>query len=416
MKKLLVLQTVPALLLASFSGASGAAGFALLEQNASGIGNAYAGSAAVVENASTIFFNPAGMTHLPGTAVSLGVSAVKPSFKFSDAGSRAPTFLGGGAATGSDGGDAGDWGYVPNAYVSWAADKSLSLGLGISAPFGLATEYEPTWKGRYQAISFDLKSINLNPSVAYRVNDKVALGFGVNYQKFEAEYIRQATPAAQVKLDADSKDWGWNVGVLFDLTPEMKLGLSYRSAIKHKLEGRFVGAVNAPAEADVELPDTYLVSVSQKLSDRWEMLGDVSYTGWDKIQRIDIVRRDTNQVAQTLDTRFRNTWRVALGGNYLLNEAVKLKFGLAYDQSPVDSAQNRLVSLPDSDRFWVTTGGQFKPSKTSAIDIGLAYLRVKDTAVDNDQNTGVGVPQRGRVTGTYEGKVYILGAQYSHSF
>lgn len=404
-------RAVPALMLLAFSGPSSAAGFALLEQNASGIGNAYAGSAAVAENASTIFFNPAGMTRLKGSELSLGVSAIRPSFKFTDNGSTNPTAFGGGAATGGDGGDAGSWAAVPNAYAAVALDDRTSFGLGLSAPFGLATEYDDDWKGRFQAISFDLKSINLNPSLAYKVSEAISLGVGVNWQRFEAEYVRQATPAAKVTLDADSEDWGWNAGALFQVGPAMKLGVSYRSAIKHKLEGTFSGALNTGAAAEVELPDTFILSVTQTLDDRWEMLGDVSRTGWGKIEKIDIIRTDTGGVAQTLDTRFKNTWRVALGANYKYSDATKLKFGVAYDESPVDSPADRLVSLPDSDRYWLSVGAQWKLSPSATVDGGLAYLRARDTTINNNQQL-----LRGTVTGSYEGSVIILGAQYSQSF
>lgn len=432
MQQSLTLRTLPAILLAAFSGGASAAGFALLEQNASGIGNAYAGSAAVAENASTIFFNPAGMTALAGSEVSLGVAAVRPSFKFSNTGSsNAP------AATGSDGGDAGDWAGVPNAYVATALAKGFHFGIGLSAPFGLATEYSPDWVGRFQATKFDLKSLNLNPSLAWKVNDALSLGIGLNWQRFEAVYERMAStvspnpliPSAvlqntQVKLDADDDSLGWNIGATFTPAAGMRLGVAYRSAVKHTLEGTLTAsgpsaAVNAAqssnAKADVELPDSFILSVAQQLDDQWEMLGDISWTGWSNIEKINIVRTSGAQsglIAQTLDANFRDTWRVALGANQKLNEAWKMKYGIAYDQTPVKSTAERLVSLPDNDRLWLSIGTQWKPAKTSAVDLGFAYLIVKDTDIDNNQS----LQGRGRVTGTYDSSVMILGAQYTQSF
>lgn len=421
MKKTTIARLLPAALLALGSGAASAAGFQLLEQNASGIGNAYAGSAAVAENASTIFFNPAGMTNLPGTALSLGLAVVRPSFKFANtASSNAP------AATGGDGGDAGDWAAIPNAYLSTALGKDLHFGIGLSAPFGLKTEYDQDWAGRFQATKFDLKSMNLNPSLAWRVNDVVSLGAGVSWQRFEAVYERQAavlnavTQATQVKLDADDDSWGWNVGATFKLGGNTRIGTSYRSAIKHTLEGTLTStnqavSPNVNAKADVKLPDTFILSVAQQLDERWEMLGDISWTGWGSIQKINIVRTSgaaAGSTAQSLDANFRDTWRVALGANYKVSDAWKMKYGIAYDQTPVKSAAERLVSLPDNNRLWLSVGTQWTPAKASVVDLGLAYLHVKDTDIDSNQSAQA----RGRVTGTYDTSVIILGAQYSQAF
>jgi long-chain fatty acid transport protein len=400
------MKMIPAMMLVAFSGAASASGFQLMEQNASGIGNAYAGSAAVAENASTIYFNPAGMTQLKDLEISGGISAIRPSYKFTNNGS---TNLSGG--TGTNGGDAGNWGFVPNGYASWALAKDIYVGLGIGAPFGLKTEYSPDWVGRYQSVSFDIKTINVNPSIAYRVNEKVSLGFGVNWQQINAEYVRQATTTSQVKLKLDDSAWGWNAGALFTLSPSTKVGVSYRSAIKYSTTGTFSGASNANAKADIKVPDTFILSVAQKLSDKWEMLGDVSRTGWSSIPKVDIMYATTNSLAQTLDTNYKNTWRVALGANYKYTEALKLKFGVAYDQTPVQSSSTRLTSLPDNNRVWFSTGAQYKIDKSSVLDFGVAYLYLRDSQINNNQD-----PSRGVVNGSYTGSAWILGSQYSMAF
>ncbi|MEI7431084.1 MAG: outer membrane protein transport protein [Betaproteobacteria bacterium] len=350
------MKMIPAMMLVAFSGAASASGFQLMEQNASGIGNAYAGSAAVAENASTIYFNQAGMTQLKDLEISGGVSAIRPSYKFTNNGSTSPSAIGGGLATGTNGGDAGGWGVVPNGYASWALTKDVYVGLGFGAPFGLRTEYSPDWVGRFQSVSFDIKTININPSVAYRVNEKVSLGFGVNWQQINAEYVRQSILGSQVKLSLDDSAWGWNAGALFTLSPSTKVGVSYRSAIKYSTSGTFRGAVNADAKADLKVPDTFILSVAQKLSDKWEMLGDVTRTGWSSIPKVDIMNTSTNSLAQTLDTNYKNTWRVALGANTKNTEALKLKFGLAYDQPPVQSSVTRLTSLLENNPVCFSTG------------------------------------------------------------
>lgn len=427
------MKLISAAVLGLFSGYAAASGFQLIEQNASGLGNAHAGSAAVAENASTIFFNPAGMTQLQAREVSVGINAIRTSFKFTDQGSSV-----GALGNTGNGGDGGGWGFVPNGYFSMALNKDLYVGVGFGAPFGLKTEYNNPWQGAAQSVMFDVKTYNINPSIAYRVNDKVSIGGGLNWQRLEAEYQRQvgvgslfggAIPAGTVaaspltlKLDGDS--WGWNVGTLFTLSPSTKVGLSYRSEVKYDLKGDIKvsgpsallnGAGTSNARADLTLPGSFILSVTQDLSDKWQMLGDLSWTGWSSIPKIDVMRTSgasNGQKAQTLDTEFRDTWRVALGANYKYSEAMKLKFGIAYDQTPVKGASTRLVSLPDNDRLWLSFGTQWKPSKGTALDLGVAYLYVKDAKIDNNQSGD----NRGRVTGNYEDSAWILGAQYSIAF
>ena len=431
MQKILIARLLPAALLALASGTASAAGFQLLEQNASGIGNAYAGSAAVAENASTIFYNPAGMTQLQAREMSVGLSLVRPSFKFTDQGSSAGVLSGSAQ-------DAGDWAALPNAYLSWALDKDLYVGVGLGAPFGLVTEYNRDWIGSAHSIKFDIKTMNINPSIAWRVNEKVSLGFGLNWQRMEAEYVRRAgivdlpagvggvpipRPLSQsfATLDADYDSWGWNVMALFTVSDATKVGVSYSSKINHELEGSlsvtgpnpvFNTVGSSGANATVELPDIFIFSVAHKLDPRWELLGDVSWTGWSSVDKVDIVR-SSGALAQTLDTDFQDTWRVALGANYQLNDAWKLKLGVAFDETPVKNAEKRLTSLPDNDRIWFSFGGQWKASKASTLDMGVSYLYVDDTEINNGNAADV---QKGLVKGEYDSSVWILGAQYSMSF
>lgn len=419
-----IIGVITTSVLALGAGGIHAAGFQLLEQNASGIGNAYAGSAAVAENASTIFFNPAGMTRLQAREFSAGLSAVRPTFKFHDQGSV------GGVLSG-DGGDAGSWGFIPNGFLAWALTKDLYAGLGLSAPFGLLTEYDDDWVGAAHAIKFDVRTININPSLAWRVNDKLSLGAGVSWQRLDVEYRRAAAITSALAattfatLEADSDAWGWNVGLLYSPSASTRIGLSYRSTVDHELEGDLkvsgtLAGANAAlttgaAKADVELPDTWILSVVQQIDPRWEMLGDVSWTGWSSIPKVDIVRASgplSGVTVQTLDSDFRDTWRIALGANYLLNDAWKLKFGVAWDQTPVRDPSTRLVSLPDNNRLWFSTGAQWMPAPGSRVDLGVAYLHVPESRIDNDQ-LSLG---RGIVTGRYDARVWILGAQYSLAF
>ena len=441
MKHRFPMKLMSALILAVVSGATYASGFQLMEQNASGIGNAFAGSAAVGENASTIYYNPAAMTRLQAHEASIGLVALKPSLRFKDQGSSVGLLAGAG-----NGGDAGDWAYVPNVYASWAINKDIYLGLGISSPFGLKSDYKDRWLGAAQSQLYEVKTININPSLAWRATDKVSLGFGLNWQKVDVKYDRLAGAYAlgPLQLDRitakarfDDDAWGWNGGVLFELSPTMRVGLSYRSRIKYhtsgdiKLhsDGSAVGNATLAAltamsaqsniKGNITLPDSFIISVAQNLSNRWEMLGDLSWTGWSSIPKFDLIRTSgvlNGTQAQRLDTNFRDTWRIALGANYKYNDQWKLKYGIAYDQTPVKRSETRLVQLPDNDRLWLSFGTQWMPNKGSRLDLGLSYLYVRDTRINKLVNTSSQGYEGGRVTGKYDGSLWVFGAQYSQAF
>lgn len=411
-----VAQALAAALAVGLASSAGASGFQLLEQNASGLGNSYAGSAVIGENASTVFYNPAAMTKLSGGNVSTGLSIIKPSYNFKNDGSS-----NGAAATGSQGGDAGGWAALPNLYGTWQLSDRWVAGFGVGSPFGLKTEYENDWVGRFQSTIFDIKTYNVNPSLAVKATDAVSVGFGLNYQRMEAMYQRQAATVAPsyqattVTLDATSEAYGWNSGLTVKVSPSTDIGFSYRSKMFHHLGGTLNSSnpqlvPNAFAKANITLPDTYIFSVAQQISDRWEMLGDLSRTNWSSVDKVDIVRTSSGQVAQTLDANFRDTWRLALGGVYKIDDQWKWKYGLAYDQSPVRGAEERLVSLPDNNRYWFSTGVQWQLDKTSVVDLGAAYLYIPKSKIDANQ------AGRGHVVGSYDGSIVILGAQLTKSF
>src|SRR5574343_575546 len=399
--KTMTLRTVPALLLVAFSGAASAAAFPLLEPTASGLGTAYAGSAAIADNASTVYFNPAGMTQLTGFQLSAGVTGVGPSYQFRDSGST-------GRLGAGNGGDAGGWAAIPNAYISWQVSPDIFVGLGLSSPFGLKTEYEnPAWIGRFQAIKSEIRTVNVNPSVAYRINDKISLGFGLNYQSIDAE-MTSATPFGAYRLKGDDKAWGWNAGALFTLSPAMRVGIAYRSAIDYKLEGtRTLGAASAAAKADIKLPDTVTLSVWQQVSDRWEAMGDLSYTRWNTLSKLNIVYAGGTDVEPF---NYKNSWRIAWGAAYKVNDAAKVKFGIAYVRTPTTD-ENRSARIPDNNRLWLSLGGQWNAGQHGKIDLGYTYLYVKDPSIAQSKFGGLSV-----LRGSYDASAHIVGLQYSVGF
>ena len=431
--------------LAGYAGGVGAAGYALLEQGASGLGNAFAGGSASSEDASTIFFNPAGMTRLPGLQVLVGVQAVQPSINFTNQGSTlTPPSTPIGPLTGGNGGDAGSLAYLPNLYLSWQLNDNLWVGLGVNTPFGLKTEYEQGWVGRYQALNSDLKTININPSIAYKLNDKVSLGLGLSAQYIDATLSKaidsgticdgvigpvlcpllgltpQGRDAAQ-QLTASDWGYGFNLGALFQISPDMRVGVSYRSQIKYTLSGTSTFSnVPAPlntspqlqtsaATADLTVPDSASVSVFQTFGDKWEMMGDITWTHWSVFDQL-VVNFANGAPSNVTPEDWRNSWRFSLGLNYKFNQSWKLRTGAAWDQTPVPNATLRTARVPDNSRTWLAVGGSWYFTKGASLDFGYAHLFVPNTSIDHTE------PNSGTLIGTYNYSVNIVSLQVVYTF
>ncbi len=417
-------QIIQVCVLAAWGGGSAqswASGFALIEQNASGLGNAYAGAAAAAEDASTIYFNPAGLTRLPRGNFAGALHAIVPSARFSNT----ATALAAPHALNGTGGDAGSIAGVPNGYVSWQMGPSWWIGMGLSAPFGLKTEYDSNWMGRFQGVKSDIKTIDVNPTIAFKLSDTVSIGAGVSWQYIDAEFTRAVNLGAtegRAKIEADDTQWGFNLGIMFNLSPNTRIGATYRSTMGYQLSGTatILSAAGVPVagtpvaiSANARLPDTYSVAFNHAVDNRWELLGDVTYTRWSTIKTVPIIRLDTGTPLDTFNLQFSDTWRAGIGANYKLSEAFTLKFGLAYDKSPVSDVF-RTVRLPDNDRTWVSIGGKYRWSKATTLDFGYAHLFVKDGPIANLQGTAPG--QNGNVIGNYKNQVNIVSVQFSHGF
>ncbi len=424
-----VVTVVVAGALLALSGNAAAAAFALIEQS-SGLGNAFAGGAAAAEDATTIFFNPAGMSRLQGKQVTVAGSLIQPSARFSDTGSSGAPLQ----TAGGNGGDAGGLALVPNTYMVMEQDAAMRFGLGINVPFGLQTEYDPSWIGRFQAIKSKIQTINLNPSVSYQVSDSISLGAGLNYQHISGDltsavnYSAAAGGALGAGLEGVSTmtgsdtAWGYNVGALVDVTPATRIGVSYRSRIKYTLNGT-VTFSNVPAalaaspslaNGDVTLPitmpDSFSISAFHQLSDKWDLMADATRTGWGVLQQLKIDRADGSNV-QTAQHNWKSTWRVAVGATHHYNEQWLARVGVAHDKTPVPDAY-RTARIPDSDRTWLAIGGQYRLSQAGTLDFGYAHLFMKDASIANDQ-TATGA---GNLVGTYANSVNIVAVQYAYAF
>ncbi len=402
-----------------------AAGFALIEQSGSGMGNAYAGGSAAAEDASTIFFNPAGMAYIQGTQAVGAVHLIKPNAEFHNKGSLAPVVLV--KPLGDEGPNAGDLAFVPNMYFKTDLNENVKLGLGINAPFGLKTEYDKEWLGRFQADMSEVKTININPAIAFKINDQLSLGFGISAMWAEATLTRAVNfPVAtqgSVKIKGDDWGFGYNLGAIYQATADTRIGLAYRSKVEQHLDGDakfrrpagipFAAAPDGDVTADVSLPASLSLSAFSRLNDKWELMGDVTWTRWSQFERLAIYRNSGALLTETPEN-WENTMRYSVGVNYLYSDAIKLKAGLAYDEEAIKD-EFRTARIPGNDRKWLALGASYVMSPKSKFDVGYSHLFISDASIDDNQNT-LAKGFNGRVRGDFEGSVDILSMQYTHNF
>lgn len=421
---------------------AGAAGFALIEQGAKGQGTAYAGNAVTPDDPATVFFNPAGMARMEGRSSAAAAHVIAPSFDFSDDGSTMPAFTGGGPIAGEESSDGGETEFVPNLYYVQPVNDRWTFGVGVNVPFGLTTDYDPEWVGRYHAVTSELATLNVNPSLALDLNDAVSLGVGVNVQyadatlsnRIDSETVCIAAMVApcggtagnpdddsSVEVTGDSWGYGFNLGLLADIADRTQLGIAWRSRVQHTLEGEadfsygtagfetFAQSgnvfVDTDAEASIDLPETLTVSVRHEPVERLAVLTDLTWTRWSRLEELR-VEFDSDQDDSVTPLNWENTLRAALGFTWQHSEALQLRTGIAYDESPVPSAQDRTARIPDNDRRWLSVGFGYRPLGTGwEWDAGYSKLFISDTRIDNTNSTGH------TLTGDYDSDVDIVSVQ-----
>lgn len=422
-----------------------ASGFAVMEQSVRGLGSAFAGAAAEAEDPSTIFFNPAGLTRLAGHHAEVGLHVIIPQAKFKNNGST--TALGTSLDTHHDsGGDGGQAAIVPNLYYSHSVSDRLKIGLGIHAPYGLSTEYNKNWVGRYHAVESGLTTIDINPTIAYRIDEQWSVGLGLNAQKADAVFsskadfglagFLQSVPGAAPQqndgfseISGDDWAYGYNFGVLFEPGKSTRFGMAFRSAISHELEGEVEWAyedaiaaavaaggdyVDGDAKADVELPETLSLGFYHGLNEKWALLADITWTRWSRLEELRIEYTSSSQPDTVVTLDWNDTWRYGVGVIYAATDRCTGRFGLAYDQSPVSSDEKRTPRVPDDNRFWVTLGGGYRFSERAELNLAYLHVFIDDPEVDK---TATGEDQvRGALKGTWDASVDVFSVDFNLMF
>ena len=433
--RIIITRAVSAIALSVYQGMASASGFALIEHSASGMGNAFAGAAASAEDASTIWFNPAGMMKLERNQIVVAAHYIHPEASFSNQGS---TNAAGAPLTGGND-DGGIDAYVPNFYWVSEIHEEMKFGLGINAPFGLVTEYDDTWVGRYHAVKSDLQTLNINPSLAFQANEKLALGGGFNILLTDVNLTNAIDFGALLDqsqaldgfadLNADNMNglsdlsYGFNLGLMYDITPSTTLGLAYRSELEIDVEGTAKFKVPADAapvlspgafvksdiSASVTLPQTFSLSVSHEL-DRLTLLADITWTGWSSFDELRIQYANPNQPDSVTTEDWDDTLRYSIGLDWRYSPKITLRAGVAYDETPVPNAERRTARIPGHDRTWFSLGGSYVIDEAFTVDIGYSHLFIDDTDINNTFESSQPA-LAATLRGTYEASVDILSAQ-----
>ena len=403
------------------AGDAGASGFQIREQGTSGQGTSFAGATSSAKDLSTIYFNPAGMTYFSKRAAQAELALILPSAKFKDNGSIVDT-----RPKGGTGGDAGSLAIVPSAYSMYPLGSNLRVGLGINAPFGLKTEYDADWMGRFLGIESELKTINVQPTIAYRFGPKLSIGGGLNIQYADATLTRGVNLiASEGRADLEGDDWGfgYTVGLMFQPTNSTRLGVTYKSRIRHILKGdvRYTGLPpltdfqNTAASVDLSTPDMFSLGMTHHLSPRWTVMAEGAHTNWSVFDEVR-VRKELAGTRDIVDVEnWSNSWFFALGTEYKFNNRLDLRFGVAYDQSPVRD-KYRSARIPDSDRLWASLGAGYALTDTVMVNAAYTHIWNEDARVNKNTPTPVTPFADNRLLGEFNSSVDIVTLNLSTAF
>lgn len=414
---------------AAFASTAHAAGFMLTEQSAGSLGRAYAGAGVDGTDLSGVYYNPATMVLHKGTAIQMGFVGIGLNLDYvGEENGQEVT------ANGRNKSQA-----IPHGYFVHQINDKVWFGLGMTVPFGMGTEYDDDWAGNDHGISATILTFDLNPNFAFKLSKKFSVGFGASIQYAQADLkirkaLKEGAPlTAESEIDADSIAWGWNVGMMWSPTENFRVGVSYRSKIKHDAEGDFtldrpqiagndipISSITDPTAqyvlntqsfdgyATVTAPAWAMASVAWDVNDLVSLYGTFRWTDWSSFDELDITT-NVPGVGGNIKNKWRDTYLGSLGMDLRLTDWWTLRGGIAYESSPIANPQTRTAIIPDADRWWFAIGSSFKWSDNFQTDISFAHLH--------------GVHERNLygADGSKEGRfrkldAYLLGAQMIYKF
>ncbi|MBW1916819.1 MAG: outer membrane protein transport protein [Deltaproteobacteria bacterium] len=394
------------------------AGFALVQQGTAAMaqGNAFVAEA---NDASAIFYNPAGLNQLKRPQIYLGTI-----FNYPDREFHGPD--GQFAQTNHRLFHAG------TAYVAIPFTDRVAAGVGFFAPFGLGTPWPPEWTGRYLTTFSELKTYNLNPVISVKPIESlsVAMGFNVLWSSVKLKRKVQLPfplPDAETTLDGDGTGYGYNLGVLYEPVTGLKLGVAYRSEISLRYKGQlkttlpaFIPAVpDIPGSANLTFPPSVTAGISFSRFKPFSFEFDATWTGWSTYDQLEIRLNRPTVVNGVLTDRvvvpknWKDVWAFRFGANYELKNGMKLRVGYIYDLNPVPD-DTLDPQVPDADRHIFTVGGDLK-IKQFTLGIAYNYLLFESRNKNNNLTLN-GVPLPVQANGRYESQVHSLGLSMAYQF
>ncbi|MDO5072459.1 MAG: outer membrane protein transport protein [Pasteurella multocida] len=387
-------QTLLASALAVVAGSASAAAFQLAEVSTSGLGRAYAGEAAIADNAAVVATNPALMSLLKQPEISVGAIYVDPNINLT---SPMPGFAYKNIAPNA---------LVPTVYGVYPINEKFAVGGGLNVNYGLATEFDDKYAGGFLGGKTDLTAINFNLSGAYRVTEKFSVGLGLNAVHAKAKLERYAGALVKQfqafgmkensiisKLQGDKWGFGWNAGLVYEFNEHNRIGVAYHSQVDINFKGQYsnhfplaaaallqtkgitaTDGKEIPGTLHLPLPAYWEISGYHKMTDRFAMHYSYKYTQWSKFKELRAKGTDGKTLFSKTE-EFRDSSRIALGASYDVTDALTVRTGIAYDESAAD--EHNTISIPDTDRTWFSVGATYHFTPNVSIDAGFAHLKGK---------------------------------------
>ncbi|KJG40799.1 aromatic hydrocarbon degradation protein [Photobacterium angustum] len=430
-KNKITLSLTAALALGMSSNAL-AAGFQLAEYSATGLGRAFAGEAAMADNASAQFRNPAMLTYLEGTQISVGAIYVDPNIDV-----KGNLQLNDQTIAQTESRDIANSAVIPNFYISRQLNDKATLGLAFGTNFGMRTDLGTDFSASMFGNQAEVHTVEINPNLGYKINDQFSVGAGVRYIIAKGHF-GAALPNALPKplgggqnlkyMEGEDNAWGWQAGAAWQINPANRIGVSYRSAVDLNLSGHASGlAYNSqtlPGSLPLELPASAEIATFHQLTDQWAIHTSINWTDWSSFEKLEanIPALGSHSNDLIKEENWKDNYRFAIGTTYQVNSKLALRSGIAYDMAAVDEA-HRTQTIPETDRTWLSLGAGYQWSKNLTLDAGLTYVYAKKAHLNETDKSINGLasgllqqPTKLSFAGTTSGDVWLAGVQASYRF
>ncbi|UQA50571.1 outer membrane protein transport protein [Vibrio sp. ED002] len=414
--------------LLSTSGVANAAGFQLAEYSATGLGRAYAGEAAMADNAGAQWRNPAMLTYLEGTQVSVGAIYVNPNIDVDGT----STFVNGSNKASSH--DFAHDAVIPNFYLSHQYNDKFAIGLAFGTNYGMETDLGKDFAAANFGNQASVTSMEANLNAAYKLNEAVSIGGGIRYIIADGSIgavmppqmglVKPTLPGQTLKyMEGDDTAWGWQVGTAWQINDNNRIGFAYKSAVDLTLEGHANGLAFNPVNPnakkagsmDLTLPATAELASFHQLNDQLAVHASINWTDWSSFKELVADFPDSSDLIKS--ENWEDNYRFAVGTTYKLDQKWTLRSGVAYDMSAVDD-KYRTTTIPETDRLWLSVGASYEWSKNLTLDAGFTYIFAKDAPISEprDASDNEAAVFGGAFEGEVTGNVWLIGVQANYKF